>query len=361
MRVAFFIPVIAGRGGVESVVTNLLQEMRSGGDEPRLFIYSGSREKKWLEDLPWVREIGIPTQSRLMRLWTYFWQTLKEMRQWKPEAIVCTHPSTMRLARVCRWLVGANDVPIVLWLHGPLSSFTGSNKFLVQADGHICICEERAEEVRIALSQLKVKYVPPVCVAYNGTSIATRYSLGHADIPTFLYIGRLLAGDEKRVADILNAAVLLKGDFYIKIIGDGSEEEKQKLHEIVDQGGISEKVEWLGWQAEPWAVIRSATALVLASSYEGYSMVTVEALALGLPVICSEFGGIAREAIIPGKTGWMFPVRDVDRLAAIMQSIIDRTAPMPDPGELKQVGSMFSAENMAASFHSALVTMQAAK
>lgn len=354
MRVAFFIPVIAGRGGIESVLSNLLQELHATGDDPRLFIFSGSREKAWLEPIPWVREIGNSAQPRPVRLCTYVWQAWKYLLRWKPDVIVCTHPSTLHLARFVRRTLNLKHVPVILWLHGPLPVHAGVDKALPVADGHICLCQERANEVRDTLARLAPASKAPIHVVYNGTPVGARYSMCPAAIPTFLYMGRLQAGPEKRVSDILAAVALLKGEYRLKIVGDGPPDEVRQLHDLADQARIAEKVQWLGWQTEPWSVVPSATALLLASSYEGFSMVTVEALALGVPVICSEFGGIVDEVVVPSKVGWTFPIGDVKRLASIMQAIIDHTVDMPSPEFIKSVGARFSTENMAVSFHSAI-------
>ncbi|MGA7313487.1 MAG: glycosyltransferase [Silvibacterium sp.] len=360
MKIAFFIPIIAGRGGVETVLVNLLRELRAEGDDPRLFIYSGSRKKEWLQQLPWVKEIGSPDQHRAVRLWTYFRQTIEELRRWKPDAIVCTHPSTLKLARFCRRILRSKNVPVVLWLHGPLSVHAGIERALPAADGHICICRERAEEVEHALSVPALHSHRPIVVAYNGTSVDRRYSLRRAATPSFVYIGRLLFEDQKRVGDIVKAAARLEGDFRLRLVGDGPEDDKQRLFQLADRSGISEKLEWLGWQSEPWSKIQSATALIIASSYEGFSMSIIESLALGLPVVCAEFPGVS-EAVIPGKTGWTFPVGDVPALAAILQSIIDQQFPLPPVEDVKRSGAQFSVANMAASFRSALEMMNAEK
>lgn len=361
MRIAFFIPIIAGRGGIETVLANLIKQLRAEGDDPRLFIYSGSRDKEWLQHFPWVKEIGQPKSPRPVRLYRYFQQTVKEMRRWKPDIIVCTHPSTLQIARICRPVSRSTDVPVVLWLHGPLHVYRDIEKALLVADGHICLCKARAEEVEAALARLAPGLDLPVCVSYNGTSVGRKYSVERATTPTFVYVGRLLFGEEKRLGDIVRAASQLRGEFRILFVGDGPDEEKRKLRELAEKSGISDKLEWLGWRSEPWATIECATALILASSYEGFGLVVIEALSLGLPVIASDCGAIAKEVLEPGKTGWTFPVGDVAALASIMQSLIDRTVALPNSDGLKQIGTNFSIESTAASFRYAVEQIRARK
>jgi glycosyltransferase involved in cell wall biosynthesis len=62
------------------------------------------------------------------------------------------------------------------------------------------------------------------------------------------------------------------------------------------------------------AFYQLATAYVHSSYYEGLGLVMVEASAAGLPVISTDTDG-AREIVVPGKTGRLVPVGDVDALA----------------------------------------------
>ena len=47
---------------------------------------------------------------------------------------------------------------------------------------------------------------------------------------------------------------------------------------------------------------------------EGLAQVLLEAMASGLPLVASDYSGAA-DLITHGKEGFIFPVRDVDRLA----------------------------------------------
>lgn len=357
MRLAFFTPGLAGRGGIETVLVNLLGQLHQEGSDARLFIFGGSKEKDWLQNLPWVKEIEQARLPKPARLFFYLQQALSELRRWQPDAIVCTYPTTLQLARTCKSILMLKDVPAILWLHGPLAVHRNIERALPMADGHICICKERSEEVKAALSRLAPDLDPPVCIAYNGTAAAPKQTIEPAGTPTFVYVGRFLYGEEKNVGDILKAAAQLHGDFRIRLIGDGPAEEKRKLQELADRLDLSESVEWLGWHSDPWAAAGNATALVLASSYEGFGMVVVEAMSHGLPVISSEFGPSVRELIEPGKTGWLFPVGDFAALGSIMQSLIDGTTTLPNRAEIRIAGAKFSTENMAASFRSGIQLM----
>ena len=59
---------------------------------------------------------------------------------------------------------------------------------------------------------------------------------------------------------------------------------------------------------------RESDLFAIASVNEGLAQVLLEAMASGLPVVASDHSG-ADDVITDGKEGFIFPVRDVDRLA----------------------------------------------
>lgn len=84
--------------------------------------------------------------------------------------------------------------------------------------------------------------------------------------------------------------------------------------------GIADSIDFVGYQADvkPW--IAAAQVLVLPSRREGGGIVALEAMALGLPVIGSDVGGIP-EHVQQGQTGVIVPVADDVALAAAMADL----------------------------------------
>jgi len=84
------------------------------------------------------------------------------------------------------------------------------------------------------------------------------------------------------------------------------------------------KVRWLGPAAPEELVYlyNGAAALVLPSLYEGFGLVVVEAMACGVPVVCSD-GGALPEVV--GDAALMFPVGEAGALAdALARILFDR-------------------------------------
>lgn len=362
LKIAFYSPLISGRGGVEMVLTNLIHGLERQGDLCRLYILGGSPHKAWLQNIPWSLEIGGPSQPRPVRLFSYMFQSVRYLRSWKPDVIVCCDTTTVRMARWSLRIAGIKGVPVVCWLHCSYRFLRMQNE-VARADANFCICRERADEVRELLLRTgdKATAEKPVFIVYSGTSEGANPAIKRAAIPTFVFAGRVQYAQGKRIQDLIEAAALLTGDFRIKLLGDGYEEEKQKIRERSRELGIEHKIQWLGWHKNAWDMVGEASAMVLPSDAEGFSMVTIEALARGLPAIIADFGGIATEAVLPEKTGWIFPIADVPALAAILQSILDDSSILPDADTIRNFARRFSTEQMVTNFTESVQNIIAAK
>lgn len=127
----------------------------------------------------------------------------------------------------------------------------------------------------------------------------------------FLYFGRL--APEKGVHTLIKAAK--KAKVVLKIAGTGPMES-----ELRAAAADEPSIEFLGYRGgdELWSLVRSSRAVVLPSEwYENAPMSVLEAYACGKPVIGSDMGGIP-ELIVPGDTGSIFRVGQVDELAELL-------------------------------------------
>ncbi len=106
----------------------------------------------------------------------------------------------------------------------------------------------------------------------------------------FLFIGRLV--DWKRLDIAIRALVQLPGA-KLEVIGDGPmRAEWSDLAETLD---VADRVQFVGWlsQHESAQRLQEATALLLPSIFECGGAVVLEAMAVGIPVIATAWGGPA--------------------------------------------------------------------
>lgn len=120
------------------------------------------------------------------------------------------------------------------------------------------------------------------------------------DTRELAFVGRI--SQEKNVPYLLRSLAAAGGDWTLSVLGDGEIEEMQSLAEEL---GISDRVRFLGWMANPWESLKNACALVMPSLHEGFSLTVIEALACGLTVLSTPVGG-APEMIEEGKNGYLF-------------------------------------------------------
>ena len=107
----------------------------------------------------------------------------------------------------------------------------------------------------------------------------------------FIFLGRLV--DWKAVDLLLEAFARVQAPFLprLEIIGDGPM--RSALEAQVRDLCLDDRVQFAGWQSQPECArrLRDGDALVLPSIYECGGAVVLEAMACGLPVIATEWGG----------------------------------------------------------------------
>ncbi len=79
-------------------------------------------------------------------------------------------------------------------------------------------------------------------------------------------------------------------DLKVIMIGDG--ELRKNIIELIQEHNLEDTITLVGFQKNPYMYLKRAKVLLMSSSWEGYGLAAVEALTLGLPVVCSEVGGL---------------------------------------------------------------------
>jgi len=101
-------------------------------------------------------------------------------------------------------------------------------------------------------------------------------------------------------------------DVRFLVIGDGPL--RPSLEELAAQLGIAGQVIFTGFVEDIPALMSELDLLVISSLWEGFGLTAVEAMALGVPVVSSEAGGLP-EVVRHGETGLLVPPANVTALA----------------------------------------------
>ncbi|MGD8239943.1 MAG: glycosyltransferase family 4 protein [Armatimonadota bacterium] len=100
-------------------------------------------------------------------------------------------------------------------------------------------------------------------------------------------------------------------DAHFVFLGDGPL--RSQLTACAEEWGIASRVSFLGFRRDVAEVMSAYDVFVLASWWEPFGLVFVEAMALGVPVITTRAGG-APEVVLEGQTGMLVPPRDAEAL-----------------------------------------------
>lgn len=137
---------------------------------------------------------------------------------------------------------------------------------------------------------------------------------------TVLYTARLAPA--KNPTGLLQAWSLLHrelSDCELVLVGDGPL--RQELVELIDQLGLSDSVQLIGYQQDvvPW--YQAADVFVLPSHHEGLSNSLLEALSCGLPVVSTRVSG-STDIFEEADVGELVDVGDIAGFAKALRGLL---------------------------------------
>ncbi len=175
------------------------------------------------------------------------------------------------------------------------------------------------ETCRLADAKLAVRLPNIVDVDRLGADAAREIIDSISFRRYIICIGRLVT--MKRINTVLEALarIVRRVDCGLVIVGDGVA--RQALEAQVQGMGLQESVMFTGRLENPLPVLKRASALVLASEYEGFSNSVLEAMFCDVPVITSYCSSDAREMCEQGAA-LGFEVGDAEQLGEHIVSIV---------------------------------------
>ncbi|TCJ14744.1 glycosyltransferase [Parasulfuritortus cantonensis] len=221
------------------------------------------------------------------------------IQHWRPECVVSFLPNSNMLALLAKTRFGLS-IPLICSDRNYLTSelvrlpWPGLRRafirrFYPKADAHVAVAPNAGEDLHTSFG------VPAdrIHTIFNGVDIAELQKMANVPMddwgttsePRLLAVGRL--SRQKGYDILLRALARISGlPWRLTILGTG--EEERALRELASQEGIADRVEFAGWQANPYRWMKRSTLLVMSSRWEGMPNVLLEAMALGLPAVATD-------------------------------------------------------------------------
>lgn len=308
---------VAERGGPENIIKMMIDKMKPFGIQFRV-VQMAWEGYCWLDAkvsfYPLTEGKGGHSPAEFVQKYS----ELLERTGKVPDLVLAVAWPYMSLIAK-QVLVGKGlDIPVVSWLHSGIQAYEGKGfggiRELMAADAHFAINDSLWEDIRkVSGSSVVYRVNNPVEMdsVSKGKSASGKKELRH----TLLFVGRISA--EKNVKFILDAMAHLP-DWTLMIVGDGEERASMEIH--CRDLNLGQRVQWLGWQQDPWKYADEADALVMASYYEGFPLTVIEAQSRGLPVISTGVDGIT-EFIEHGLNGYLYDFGDMEAYCNIFSEI----------------------------------------
>ena len=193
----------------------------------------------------------------------------------------------------------------------------------------------------IFVSHLAMKSIFPngsskAVVVHNGVDLSrfmfSNRSVTKVNKPCICFIGAL--AHRKGVDILLLALALLKHENgrapCLDIWGSGDPGYTRLLKNLADELGIADRVRFMGHTSNIDEILPEYDVLVVPSRGESFSLVALEGMAAGVPVVATRCGG-PEEIIDDGTSGHLVDVGDYRHMARAITRILD------DPAHAKRL------------------------
>ena len=266
------------------------------------------------------------------------WGMSAALRRARPDVLMCGGYNYIASWTATRW-ARRNRVPFLLWTESTAKDFRRryrlieslKSNFLRQCDGFVVPGISSFEYLQSFGAPQEIVFTAPNAVDtrfFTERAEATRRNCAGQRcalrLPErfFLYVGRLVA--EKGVVDLLQAyatlAPELRRQVGVVFVGDGAARpDLTRLAAAISPGtvhfaGFAQRDQLAGCYA-------LADAFVFPTRTDPWGLVVNEAMACGLPIICSSTAGCAANLVRDHWNGRVVCAGDIGELASAMNEL----------------------------------------
>ncbi|WP_066424513.1 glycosyltransferase family 4 protein [Anabaena sp. 4-3] len=250
--------------------------------------------------------------------------------------------SPVHISRVRRDLYGAYQ-----WLYTALNAHWEKQAFQ-RAKIVVAVSEKVAQElVEIGVPRSRIRViVNGVDLQEFAPGVANRQQLGLPENVTLALFAGDIRTPRKNLDSVLQALVKVP-DLHLAVVGNP---EGSPFPELAASLGLSDRVHFVGYRRDIADIMRTVDLFVFPSRYEACTLVLLEALASGLPVITATATGGA-ELVTP-ECGVVLPDSDdTDALAtALLSMVSDRQRRQQMSQAARTLAEKYSWQTMAQTY-----------
>ena len=167
------------------------------------------------------------------------------------------------------------------------------------------------------------EYVP---IKDDAQRAAARLRLARPDEAILMHLSNFRP--VKRVVDVVKVFALVQRELPAQLVLVGDGPDRSSAEWLAHDLGIQSRVHFLGKQEHVSELLALADLFLMPSELESFGLAALEAMACKVPTIATRVGGVP-ELIDDGVTGLLYPVGDVEGMAAGALSLLN------DPPRLK--------------------------
>jgi glycosyltransferase involved in cell wall biosynthesis len=212
--------------------------------------------------------------------------------------------------------------PVLRFLINRLITLTYSRADLLIVPSKV-VLDDLQRHYRMMPEKIKVI---PVLLDIKGIQARSRevseYVFPDGEYYKIGFVGSL--SREKNVTSLLKALSILRKqglDIRLFIVGEGPE--KDFLQDLAKKLAVESFAHFLGYQNNPYAIMKNFDVVITPSFYETFSYVMIEAIACGVPVISTRWKG-CEDIYRNMENCLLVPVNDHGELACAIKRLIDQ-------------------------------------
>lgn len=166
------------------------------------------------------------------------------------------------------------------------------------------------------------------------------------DSKTAIAVGRLVyQKDFASLIRVWKKVALKHPDWRLEIWGEGGMQ--QALQQQIEEAGLDGKVCLMGYTKNISQKMSQASMFLLSSRYEGFPLVMIEAMSVGLPIVSYMCPTGPQDILDNGRTGFLVPMGDENTFAEKVCMLIENDILRKTMGEMAlEESKEYSAENI---------------